>query len=74
VTSREIADKQHGIRVGDMVQFDMEGRRLTGRVNRITKRASVLVDDPTGPLFSNGGRYMTYYVPLAMLSKNTGSG
>jgi hypothetical protein len=38
-----------------------------GRVNRITKRATVLVEDPDGVKYSNGLRYRTYYVPIACL-------
>jgi hypothetical protein len=44
-----------------------EGRRLTGRVNRITKRATVLVEDSEGQKYSDGLRYKTYYVPIADL-------
>ena len=69
VTPRELAAATHAIRVGDMVSFDFDGVTRVGRVNRITRRASVLVDDPTGPLFSNGGRYQTFYIPLSMLRK-----
>ena len=47
--------------------FNFEGRQLTGRVNRITKRATVLVMDPDGEPYSDGSRYRTYYVPLACL-------
>src|SRR5579863_405353 len=41
--------------------------QLTGRVNRVTKRATVLVTDPDGKLYSDGLRYRTSYVPLACL-------
>lgn len=69
VTRREIAEAQHGVKVGDIVQFDINGIRLTGRVNRITKRASILVADPKGRVYSDGNSYLTYYVPLSMLDK-----
>jgi hypothetical protein len=69
VTPREIAAANHAIRIGDIVAFDFEGKTHVGRVNRITRRASVLVADPTGPLFSNGGRYATFYIPLNLLRK-----
>ncbi len=36
-------------------------------MNRITKRATVLVEDPDGMKFSDGLRYRTYYVPIACL-------
>ena len=69
VTAREIAAEQHGVRVGDLVQFYLDHQQVIGRVNRITKRATILVDDPSGRLFTDGGRYQIYYVPLAMLKK-----
>lgn len=69
VTPREQAAATFGVRVGDLVEFDMEGARLRGRVNRITRRATVLVDHPSGVLFSDGRRYQTFYVPLPLLQK-----
>lgn len=58
---------QRGIRVGSRVAFTYRGERLAGRVNRVTKRATVLVEDPDGDRYSDGGRYRKYYVPLAGL-------
>jgi hypothetical protein len=49
------------------VTFLFEGRPLTGRVNRLTKRATVLVEDPEGESFSDGLRYRRYYVPIVHL-------
>ena len=66
ITRRERA-LVSGIRIGSPVTFMFEGRRLTGRVNRITKRATVLVEDPDGMTFSDGLRYRTYYVSIACL-------
>jgi len=56
-----------GISVGTHVTFVYQGKRLQGRVNRVTKRATVLVDDPAGELWSDGRRYTRYYVPLGEL-------
>ena len=56
-----------GIVVGSRVAFAFRGRPLTGRVNRITKRATVLVEDARAPRWSDGGRYARYYVPLGKL-------
>ena len=56
-----------GISVGTQVTFRYQGTRLQGRVNRVTKRATVLVDDATGELWSDGRRYVRYYVPLGEL-------
>ena len=69
VTPREQAAETFGVRVGDAVEFDMEGARLRGRVNRITRRATVLVEHPSGALFTDGRRYQTFYVPLSLLRK-----
>jgi hypothetical protein len=66
ITRRERA-ADSGIRPGARVSFTFEGQRLVGRVNRITKRATVLVAHPEGEQFSDGQRYKTYYVPIAHL-------
>ncbi len=69
ITQRERAWIKFNIRVGDTVHFPHEGHRLTGRVNRITRRATVLVPSQKGELFSDGKRYQRYYVPLEKLQK-----
>ncbi len=58
-----------GISVGDQVAFQNGPVLLRGRVNRITKRASVLVPDKRGRRFNDGERYATYYVPIPLLKK-----
>ena len=67
VTPREQAASQ-GIRPGIQVQFTFEGRRLQGLVNRVTRRATVLVPDPSGHRFSDGMHYQKYYIPLSLLT------
>ncbi len=69
VTQRERAREIFGIRVRDRVAFEYEGERFEGRVNRITKRATVLVPNDEGSRYSDGGRYDKYYIPLALLEK-----
>ena len=66
ITRSERAAKL-GITVGAHVMFRHQGGLLEGRVNRVTKRATVLVDDPAGVLWSDGRRYARYYVPLEEL-------
>ena len=66
ITRRERAAEK-GIRIGAPVAFQFEGRRLAGRVHRITKRATVLVEHPQGEPYSDGLRYLRYYVPIASL-------
>jgi len=67
VTPREQAAVRHGVQVGGIVAFEYEGRRLVGRVNRIRRRATVLVPDADGAPYSDGGTYAKYYVPIAWL-------
>jgi hypothetical protein len=71
VTPREQAAVKHGIVVGDLVSFEHEGDRHVGRVNRIVKRATVLVEHPRGHEYSDGKTYLTFYVPLPLLRKAT---
>jgi hypothetical protein len=64
VTSREHAAVAHGIRVGDMAEFDFRGRRLAGKVNRVHRRATILIEDPKGVPYTDGKKYHKFYVPL----------
>lgn len=72
VTPREHAAVQHGIRVGSVVSFEFDDRRLTGRVNRVNRRATVLVEDAAGQPYSDGKKYQKFYVPLKELSLASG--
>jgi len=69
MTPTDVARKQLGIRCGDSVTFKIDGTRRTGFVNRITKRATVLVVDPAGTEYTDGIRYSKFYVPLPMLRR-----
>lgn len=66
---KDIARQQLGIVVGDTVRFEHHGRELCGMVNRITKRATILVSDPRGKKYDDGNHYQTFYVPLGRLRK-----
>jgi len=68
VTASEIAREKHGIRVGGRVRFQHMGASREGIVSRITKRATVMVEDPRGQ-FQNtrGERFVKFYVPLSLL-------
>ena len=74
ITPRETARSAFNIHIGDHVSFELDGNRYTGRVNRITRRATVLVEDPRGKLYSDGKHYFTCYVPLALLRKESQAG
>lgn len=67
ITQQERAARKFNIRVGSRVAFTHEGQRQVGTVNRITRRATVLVVDAGGQLYNDGRRYRKYYVPLSHL-------
>lgn len=67
-TPRQRASQQLGLRPGIWVAFQHAGQRHEGMINRITRRATVLVPNPQGRPYSDGGRYDKYYVPLERLS------
>lgn len=67
VTQQERAAKQFNVKTGDQVAFRYQGKVLKGIVNRITRRATVLVEDPRGERFTNGKTYVKYYVPIQAL-------
>jgi hypothetical protein len=67
ITQQERAAKEFNIRSGSRVAFDFEGRVLHGVVNRITRRATILVEDARGERYSNGKRYLKFYVPIHQL-------
>jgi len=69
ITPRERAFTKFGIKSGDRVSFQLDGQHHTGVVNRITKRATVLVEDARGIAYSNGKCYSKFYVPLGMLEQ-----
>jgi hypothetical protein len=67
ITQTERAASKFRLKTGSYVRFQFEGQNLTGKVNRITRRATVLVEDAKGERFSDGKRYRRYYVPLERL-------
>lgn len=69
ITPREKALRKFGIKPGDQVSFQFEGQNYVGIVNRITKRATILVEDRGGERYTNGKRYEKYYVPVESLER-----
>ncbi len=67
ISQKERAATQFGIRRGSWVRFLYEGQPMEGRVNRITKRATILVPSKTGTLYSDGRKYSNFYIPLGLL-------
>ncbi len=70
ITQIERAVALYDVQPGDMVEFDYRGKKLTGRINRITKRATVLCEHPDGDKYTDGKRYLKYYIPLSFLRKS----
>jgi hypothetical protein len=69
ILPHEHASLTRGLRIGDRVQFDTPMGPLVGLLNRITKRATVLVEHPRGVRYRDGRTYVKYYVPLALLKR-----
>jgi len=72
ITPGERAREKFGIKTGDRVRFRIDGAEYVGIVNRITRRATVLVEDRNSPLYSDGKRYARFYVPLPLLQPDDG--
>lgn len=69
ITPKERALVKFGVHPGMQVRFRIDGTQHVGVVNRINKRATVLVEDAKGLPYSNGKRYSKFYVPVQMLEK-----
>ena len=69
ITPKERAFVKYKLHSGCRVRFRFDDAEHIGILNRITKRATVLVEDPTGVPYSDGKRYKKFYVPVRMLEK-----
>lgn len=69
VMPHEHASATRGLAIGDRVRFDTPEGPLVGLINRITQRATVLVEHPRGVRYRDGRCYVKYYVPLALLKR-----
>ena len=69
ITHAEQAHTKYGLRAGDRVAFQYEGMRYTCLLNRITKRATILIESGTGNFYSDGKRYEKFYVPVHILER-----
>lgn len=68
-TVSEIAGRRYGFRPGDRVSFRSAEGVLTGVIQRVNKRATVMVLNPHGDFRDSlGRRYTKWYVPLAELA------
>jgi hypothetical protein len=57
------------LRPGMRVRMTVEGKAVTGVINAIHKRATVLVESKQGQLYTNGKRCVKYYAPLGALER-----
>ncbi len=69
ITPRERAFAKFGVKAGSRVSFRVDGQHYVGVVNRITKRATVLVEDSCGIRYTDGKRYAKFYVPVGQLKQ-----
>ena len=67
ITPKERAIVKFGIKPGMAVMFRFDGVERQGIVNRINKRATVLVEDRRGQRYDDGKHYAKFYVPLRLL-------
>jgi hypothetical protein len=67
IAPKERAIVKFGIKPGMKVRFRFDGEECTGIVNRISKRATVLVEDDRGQRYTNGKHYAKFYVPVQSL-------
>ncbi len=67
ITPSEKAFVKFGVKPGMTVRFRFDGVEYQGFVNRITKRATVLVEDQRGQRYRDGKYYSKFYVPVEML-------
>ena len=68
ITQTERARKKFNLKVGDNVSFEHDGETHYGFISRITKRATVMANDPKGDYKDpQGNRYSKYYIPLPLL-------
>ena len=67
-TAGEVAQRETGLAPGSRVSFVYQGQVLTGVVNYIGKKATVMVRDAQGSYMDRqGNRYTKYYVALQRL-------
>ncbi len=71
ITPADNARRRHNIAPGDWVSFTFEERQRFGYVNRITRRATILVPSEKGTRYTDGKVYEKFYVPFQLLQKST---
>lgn len=75
VTRQERAHVRYCLHVGDRVKFNFDNETRHGFIHRITKRATVIVEDSQGSYADpHGTRFKKFYVPLQCLQPDATSG
>lgn len=70
-TRESIAYSGYGLKKGDVVYFNHEGKKLKGTISNINKRATVMVKSEEGCYVDGQGmRHLKYYVPLTLLKRS----
>ncbi len=70
VGANEINMQKFGLKPGDSVRFQYNGKLINGFIQRINKRATVMSPDKQGNYIDKSGkRYKKFYVPLEGLIK-----
>jgi len=69
ITQEETAYFKFGLEVGDKVSFEYNNKTYIGIINRITKRATVLVKDNENSKHANKEGLLKFYIPLSILNK-----
>lgn len=70
VTNKELCLTEYGFKIGDNVKFEFKGKQLTGKINKINKRATVMSPSTHGNYVDNKGQhYVKFYIPLDHLKK-----
>ena len=68
-SQQEITSEKYGIAIGQMVSFVNEGKKYSGFIYKINKRATVMVKDATGTFRDReGNTYSKWYVHFGKLS------
>ncbi len=70
VSANEVNIQSYGLKPGDRVKFQFNGKIVTGFIQRINKRATVMCQDKQGSYVDKSGRhYKKFYVSLESLTK-----
>lgn len=67
ITPRQKTLQTTHLRPGDRVRFVFDGLPRRGIINRLNRRATVLVPDTRGERYTDGKHYLKFYIPVGAL-------